>query len=61
MSLLKQSKNITNFVLPVKILTKKGYITKNRYYDTEYQLFCAYRQLKYINSQSIIALYPIVY
>lgn len=59
--LVKQSKNQTNFVLPVKILTNKGYVTKNRYYDTEYQLYKAYRQLKYLNSQSIIALYPIIY
>lgn len=61
MGLIKQSKNITNFVLPVKILTKNGYITKNRYYDSEFVLYKAYKQINHFNSKKIIALYPVVY
>lgn len=53
-------KKITNFVLPVVISTKKGIIKVNRYYDNEYELFKAYRQLKRINGY-MKPLYPIIY
>lgn len=58
--LVKTSLERTNFVLPVKILTKKGYIKKLRYYETEFELYKAYRQLQHINSINIIPLYPVV-
>lgn len=59
--LVKQSnKKSTNYVLPVVILSKKGKITLNRYYDNEYELFKAYRQLKSING-FMKPLYPVVY
>lgn len=61
MALVKQSTEVTDFVLPVKILTKNGYIKKLRYYDTEFNLFKAYRQLKSMGSNRFIPLYPIVY
>ena len=61
MALVKQSIEVTDFVLPVKVLTKNGYIKKLRYYDTEVNLFKAYRQLKFIGSDRLIPLYPIVY
>lgn len=53
-------KKVTNFVLPVMITTKKGIIKFNRYYDNEYELFRAYRQLKKINGY-MKPLYPIIY
>lgn len=61
MALVKQSMSRTDFVLPVKLLTNKGYIKKLRYYDTETELFKAYRQLKFINIERLIPLYPVVY
>lgn len=61
MALIKQSLSKTDFVLPVKVLTKNGYIKKLRYYDTEIELFKAYRQLKFINSERLLPLYPVVY
>ena len=60
MPLIKTSVNVTNYVLPVKILTNKGYIKKLRYYDTEFQLYKAYKQLQYMNSTKIIPLFPVV-
>lgn len=60
MALIKTSDKITNFVLPVILYTKKGYLKINRYYDNESILFKAYYQLKKINC-SIKPLYPIVY
>lgn len=59
--LIKQSNSITDYVLPVDILTKKGSIRKFRYYDDEKTLFKAYRQLLYIKSKTIKPLYPIIY
>lgn len=59
--LVKQATNQTNFVLPTKILTKSGYVLKNRYYENEFELFKAYRQLKHINIKNMIVLYPVVY
>ena len=61
MALVQQSMNKTDFVLPVKVLTNKGYIKKLRYYDNESLLFKAYRQLKFIKSERLIPLYPVVY
>lgn len=60
MALIKTSDKVTNFVLPVILSTKKGYLKINRYYDNESILFKAYYQLKKINC-SIKPLYPIVY
>lgn len=55
--LIKRSKVVTNFVLPVII--NMNYKT-NFYYDTENTLFKAYRQLKAINSK-IVPLHPVIY
>lgn len=59
--LIKQADSITDYVLPVNILTKKGYIRKLRYYDDEKTLYKAYRQLLSIKSKVIKPLYPVVY
>lgn len=59
--LIKTSNNITDYVLPVKILTKKGYVRRLRYYDDEKTLWKAYRQLVSIKSDIIKPLYPVVY
>lgn len=59
--LVKQSsKKFTDFVLPVVITTKNGSVIINRYYDNEFELFKAYRQLKKIGG-FMKPLYPIVY
>lgn len=59
--LVKQSINKpTRFVLPVSIFTKKGKMIINRYYDTEFELYKAYRQLKKIVG-FMKPLYPVVY
>ncbi len=60
MGLIKTSDNITNYVLPVILKTKKGYMRINRYYDNESILYKAYYQLKNINC-ALKPLYPIVY
>lgn len=60
MSLVKISKEPTNFVLPVSVLTKKGPIKINRYYNCESDLFKAYYQLKRINGY-MKPLYPVIY
>ena len=60
MSLVKTSKEPTNFVLPVSIATKKGFMKVNRYYECEHDLFKAYYQLKRINGY-IKPLYPVIY
>lgn len=60
MSLIKQAKNITNFVLPCHIKCAKGFIKKNRYYDCEYDLWRAYYQLKKLNCK-IVPSYPVIY
>lgn len=60
MSLIKTCKEETDFYIPVVITTKKGYIKKNRYYENEYTLFKAYRQLKALKKSIIKPLYPIV-
>lgn len=59
--LIKTSNNITDYVLPVNILTKKGYVRQLRYYDDEKTLWKAYRQLVSIKSNIIKPLYPVVY
>lgn len=59
--LIKPVNYITNYVLPVDIFTKKGYIRKLRYYDNERVLFKAYRQLLFLKSSYIKPLYPVVY
>lgn len=61
MGLIKVSANQTNYYLPVKVLTNKGYVQKIRYYDNEFVLFKAYRQLKSINSSRLVPLYPVVF
>ena len=58
--LIERSKTPTNYTLPVKVKTKQGLISKLYYYDTEFLLWKAYRQLKKING-SIIPLYPVIY
>lgn len=58
--LIKTSNCITNFVLPVVLSTKKGYLKVNRYYDNEFKLFSAYRQLKAINGY-MKPLFPVIY
>lgn len=60
MSLVKTSNRPTNFVLPVSISTKKGFVKMNRYYECEADLFKAYYQLKRINGY-IKPLYPVIY
>lgn len=59
--LIKPVNYITDYVLPVDILTKKGYIRKLRYYENEKILYKAYYQLKYIKSNYIKPLYPVIY
>ena len=56
--LIKRSNKITNYVLPVYIKNKT--IKINWYYDNEYILYSAYRQLKTLKID-IIPLYPIIY
>ena len=56
--LIKRSNKPTNYVLPVFI--KNRTIKINWYYDNEYLLFSAYRQLKVLNI-GIIPSYPVVY
>lgn len=59
--LVKTSTNVTNYVLPVIIeLGENKRIKRNRYYDNEYILFKAYRQLKAIKGR-ITPLYPVIY
>ena len=60
MSLIKTSKVITDFYLPVIIYSRKGSFKTNRYYNNENELFKAYRQLKAIKSKNIKPLYPVV-
>ena len=60
MALVKTSNKPTNYVLPISIKTEKGYVKKLRYYDNEYMLFKAYRQLKAIKG-NLIPLYPVIY
>lgn len=55
--LIQRSKTETRFCLPV--ILKSG-VKINWYYDTEYLLYSAYRQLKKINI-GIIPLSPIVF
>lgn len=59
-ALIKTSISETNFYLPVNVLTSNGYVKKIRYYENEATLFKAYRQLKFINSNKMIPLYPVV-
>lgn len=59
--LIKPVSHITDYVLPVNIFTKKGYIRKLRYYESERILFKAYRQLLATKSSYIKPLYPVVY
>ena len=59
--LVAKSKEITNYVLPVYIITKNGNIKKNWYYDNESLLFKAYYQLKKIDIKNIKPSYPVVY
>lgn len=59
--LIKPVNHITNYVLPVNILTKNGYIKKLRYYEDEKTLYKAYRQLLYMKSNVIKPLYPVIY
>ena len=60
MALVKTSNKPTNYVLPVSILTKQGFIKVNRYYECEYDLFKAYYQFKKMNGY-IKPLYPVIY
>lgn len=60
MALVKQANRETNFVLPVLIKLGDKYIKRNRYYDNEYMLFKAYRQLKMIDGV-MKPLYPTIY
>ena len=55
--LIKRSNKKTNFVLPV--ILKNSNTKVNWYYDNEYLLFSAYRQLKKINI-GIIPREPII-
>lgn len=57
MSLVRRSEKQTNFQLPVLVNGYKCYW----YYDNEYLLYKAYRQLKAMNSNKIIPSYPIIY
>ncbi len=56
--LVKRSNKKTNYILPV--LIKKSNFRTFWYYDTEYQLFSAYRQLLKIDI-GIVPNYPITY
>lgn len=56
--LVKRSNKKTNYILPVTI--KKTNFKTYWYYDNEYQLFSAYRQLMKINI-GIVPNYPITY
>ena len=60
MSLIKPSKNITDFYIPCVIYNGKSIYKYNRYYCNEYELFSAYRQLKAIKSKTIKPLYPVI-
>lgn len=55
--LIKRSKKETNYILPVMI--NNNTLKVNWYYESEYLLFSAYRQLKKINI-GIIPLQPII-
>jgi len=59
--LIKPVNYITDYVLPVDISTKKGYIRKLRYYENEKILYKAYYQLKHMKSSYIKPLYPVIY
>ncbi len=58
MALIKRSNKKTNFALPVTI--RKNNFKTLWYYDNEYSLFSAYRQLLKINI-GIIPSYPVIY
>lgn len=60
MALVKRADHETNYVLPVVIKLGDKYIKRNRYYENEYTLFKAYRQLKRING-IMKPLYPVIY
>ncbi len=60
MALIKQADHVTNYVLPVVMKIGEKEIKRNRYYESEYMLFKAYRQLKSINCV-LKPLYPVVY
>lgn len=60
MALIKQSDKVTNYVLPVTIVTDNGYFRRNRYYDCEFDLWRAYYQLKKIKTRMIPS-YPVIY
>ena len=57
MALVKRCNKKTNFVLPITV--KKNNFSTYWYYDNEYKLFSAYRQLLAINI-GIIPHYPII-
>lgn len=57
--LIKKCKKITNYYLPVVILTKNGLIRSNWFYEDENTLYKAYRQLKFLNL-NIKPLFPVV-
>lgn len=57
MCLVKTAAKPTEHVLRVAIMTEKGFIFKERYYNCEYDLDRAYRQFKKLNSK-IIPLAP---
>lgn len=60
MGLVKTSDNATDYYLPVIIKTKKGFIKRNLYYNCEFELFKACKQLRKIKC-NIIPLNPIVF
>lgn len=60
MALVKRAVGETNFCLPVVMKIGNKVIKRERYYETEYDLWKAYRQLKAINGV-MKPLYPIVY
>lgn len=55
--LIERSKKKTRFILPVYV--KNRDVKINWYYDSEYLLFSAYRQLKHINI-GIVPLEPLI-
>lgn len=60
MCLVKTSKVITDYVLPVYVDNGNKRYKFNRYYECESDLFKAYYQLKKINCK-IKPLYPVIY
>ena len=60
MCLIKPTNKTTNFCLPCLIRSRNGYLRHIRYYDNEYMLISAYKQLKAIKFP-IIPLTPLIY